>query len=218
MLYLKLGQLLIVQHRVPLSPGLEQFQGTLFLAHTLKNPTRDVAVDLGAGQFFEQFCPLVGAGLQKGSKTALGQQHGLGKTAKVQPGQRTDGFQLVLDAGGDNGAVGLSQLHLGGLQFAVGFAPGPALGPEGAVSAAFHLKLHLGQGLRSVTSHQFIVAGGDGGQARGLVVEGKADGIKQCGFARPRGAGDGEQATVGERFLAKVDLPLTFEGVDVFQA
>ena len=149
--------------------------------------------------------------MQKGSKTALGQQHGLGKTAKVQSGQFADGFQLVVDAGGDDGTVGVRQLYLWGLQFALGFAPGPALGPEGAVGTAFHLKLHLGQRLGGMAGHQFVVAGGDGGQARGLVIEGKADGVQQGGFACPRRASNGEQAAVGKRCLAEVDFPLTFE-------
>lgn len=117
-----------------------------------------------------------------------------------------------------SGCIDLCQLYLGCLQGAVHLVAGAALAPEGAVQAALHLERHFGQAVGGVARHQVVAAGAHAGQARCLVVQRQADGIEQRGLARARGAGDGKQAVARKRRLAKVQRPLAFEGVEVFQS
>lgn len=83
-LQLQFGALLSGQQRHPVGTCLELVEQMLGVARLFENPARDVTVDFGAGQFFEQIGSLVGAGIQEGCKTALGQKHGLGETLKVE--------------------------------------------------------------------------------------------------------------------------------------
>ncbi len=59
------------------------FQRLACIACTLKYRLRDLPVDFGARQLFQQFRAVVGAGIQKCRKATLCQQHGLGEAAKV---------------------------------------------------------------------------------------------------------------------------------------
>jgi len=194
------------------------FQGLAGVAGACKDAFRDAAVDIGAGQFLEQLGTLIGRGLQKGGKAALGQQHGLGKARKVQPGDLGDAPGFVLDVGGEYAAVRHQcQLHPGRLQGCVRLAARAALAPEGAVGHTFDFELHLGLALSGVARHD-VVAAADAVKARRLVIERQADGIEQGGLARTRGSGDGKQAVVGKGGDGEVHLPLALERVQVLQA
>ena len=202
--------------------GLGACQGLARLAGALEHGLGQLAVDFGAGQLFQQFGAVVGVGVQEGGKAALGQQHGFGEAAEVQAGDLCDAPGLVLAVGGQDvararGGIDLGQLDLGRLQRTVGLVACAALAPEGAVDRGLHLELHLGQAVGRVAGHQFVALAAHGVQARGLVVQRQADGIQQGGLAGARGAGDGKQAVVGKRGLAKVDLPFALEGVEVLQ-
>ena len=212
-----------VQRLHALQQGLLLFQLLACFAGTLKHSLRDLAVDLGAGQLFEQLGTLVGVGVQKSRKTALRQQHGLGESSKVQAREADDALELVIAVGGENcsftrGWVNVCQLYLGWLQCAMGLVTRTALAPEGTVGLAFDGKSHLGHAVGRVARHQIVVAATNAAQARGLVVQGQADGIEQGGLASPRRPGDGKQAVVGKGRLAEVNGKFAFEGVEVFQA
>ncbi|MNE93784.1 hypothetical protein D3C80_1916770 [compost metagenome] len=49
---------------------------------------RQPPINLGAGQFFQQFGTFVGLGVQEGGELALRQHHRFGEAAKIQPGDR----------------------------------------------------------------------------------------------------------------------------------
>ena len=153
----------------------------------------------------------------------MGQQHGFGKTAKVQPRDFGDAFGFFFEVGSEDGpltgiCMNLRQLYLGGLQGTIDFVACAALAPKGAVGGALHFKLHLGQAVAGVAGHQVVAGGAQAAQARRLVVQRQADGIEQRRFACARRAGDGKQAGVGKWRLAKIYRPLAFECVQVFQA
>ena len=203
--------------------GLQALQRLAGIAGALEHGLRNLAVNFRAGQLFQQFGAFVGFGFQKGRKPALCQQHGLGEAPKVQPGEGGNAFEFFVAVRGENracasGCIDLCQLYLGCLQGAVHLVAGAALAPEGAVQAALHLERHFGQAVGGVARHQVVAAGAYAGQARCLVVQRQADGIEQRGLARARGAGDGKQAVARKRRLAKVQRPLAFEGVEVFQS
>ena len=120
---------------------------------------RDQAIHFAAGELLQQLGAFVGAGMQKGGKTALRQQHGFGKAGKVQAGQRFDLAQFVVYLAGQDFTVGTGQLHFGRLQRAAGFVAGAALAPEGAVGHAAHFKLHFGQTVGGVAGHQLVAPG-----------------------------------------------------------
>ena len=198
--------------------GFELVKLLLGFAGLLKHFFGDFAVDLGAGEFFQQFGALVGAGVQKGGKTALRQQHGFGEARKVQPRDGLNAFELVVGLGAENLARAGGEFDLGGLQGAVDFVAGAALAPEGAVDGAFDLKRHLRQAVGGVAGHDVVGRGRDAFEARGLVVQRQANGVQQGRFAGAGGAGDGEQAVVHKRRLGEVHRPLAFERVEVFEA
>ena len=210
------GALFVAQQFHTVSAGLELVELLFGRTGLFKHLARDVAVNLGAGQFLQQLGAVVGAGVQKGGKTALGQQHGLGEAGKVQARNGGHAPELVHALAAQNGAfaggpVHTGQLHFGRLQRAVHLVTRAALAPEGAVHRAFHLKLHLGQAVHRVARHDVVGGCRDAFQARGLVVQRQANGVQQGRFARAGGAGDGKQAVVGKGRLGEVNAPLPFE-------
>ncbi len=180
---------------------------------------RDLAVDLGAGQLFQQLGSLFRFGIQEGSKLPLGEQHRAGKAAIVQPRQGGGELQLIFHLIGEDFTVGAQrQLDARYLEVAPGLVAGAVLAPEGAVGHAFYLKLHLGQALGGVAGHQVVLRLRHVAQARRLMIERQADSIQQGGFSRAGGAGDGEQAVAGKRLGGKINLPFPLQGVNVLQA
>ena len=216
---LQLLALLLGQQLHAIGMGLVFLQRLACIACAFEHGLRNLAVDVGAGEFFQQLGAFVGAGLQKGRKAALGQQHGFGKARKVQPGDLGHLLELFTAVVAEDMAVGHSrQFNLGGLQCTAGLVAGAALAPEGAVGHAFDFELHLGQTVGGVPRHQIIAAGADGGKARRLVVERQADGIEQRGFARPCGASDGKQAVARKGGGAEIDFPFALERVEILEA
>ena len=221
----KLGQprfhfltLLRRQQFHPVGARLPLLQGLTGIAGAFKHLLRDHPVDFAAGQFLQQFGPRIGVGIEEGGKAALRQQHGFGEALVIQPGDGFDALELVRHLAAEDLAVGFRQLHLGRLQRAVRLVARAALTPEGAVTPAFDFELHLRQAVRGVPAHDVVAALGHGVQPRRLVVKRQADGVQQCGFAGAGGAGDGEQPAAGEGFGAEVQLPLSLQRIEVFQA
>ncbi|MND76277.1 hypothetical protein D3C80_679190 [compost metagenome] len=158
----------------------------------LENALGKLAVNLGAGQLFQQFGPIIGIGIQEGSELPLRQHHRFGKTTEIQSGDRSGKIQLVADfIGQDFAVIAQRQLHLRRLQVAVRGVFGTALAPERAVTDTFNLKLDLRQRLGGVAGHQLILAWRDI-QARRLVVQCQTDSVQQGGFTRAGRAGDGK--------------------------
>ena len=191
--------------------GLELVELPFGFACLLKNPARNIAVDFAAGQFFQQLCTLVGAGVEECRKAALGKQHGFGKAREIEAGDLGDALQLVIALRAEDGAIAIGEFDLGGLQCAIGLVTRTALAPESTVDGTFDFELDLGQTVGGVPRHDVVVRGRDGLQARRLVVKREADGVEQCRFASAGRAGDGEQAVVGERRLGEVDGPFALQ-------
>ena len=202
--------------------GFELLQLLPGLTRLFKHPHRDVAVDFRAGQLLQQFGPVVGAGVQKSGKAALGQQHGFGETRKIEPGDVGNALEFVVTLTAQNGACATGAVHTGQfdpwrLQRTVDFVAGAALAPEGAVHSTFHFKRHFGQAVHRVARHDVVRRSRDAFQARCLVIQREADGIEQRGFASAGRASDRKQAVVTKRRLGEVDGPLAFQRVEVFQ-
>ena len=193
-------------------------EGDFHLTGLLKHPLGNLPVDIGTGQLFQQLGALIGVGLKKGSKAALGQQHGLGKTLEIETREAFGLAQLLVDLVSDDLPVSSGQLDLGRLQRTIGLVAGAALAPEGAVGNAFDLEFDLGQAVGGVPAHQLIGTGRHRAHARRAVVQRQADGVEQRGLARPGRPGDGEQTVVLERLGGEIDLPLAFQRIKVFQA
>ena len=139
-------------------------QGFAHVARPLEHGLRNLAVNLGAREFFQQLGAIAGVGIQKCGKAALCEQHGFGKTPKVQPGDLGDALDFVLGVAGQDvtfpgGGGDLGQFHLGWLQCAIGPVAGTALAPEGAVGSALHLEFHLRHAVAGVAGHQVVIFG-----------------------------------------------------------
>ncbi len=217
-LRLQLGALFVAEQLDPFGAGAQLVKADLHLAGLLEHPLRNLPVDLGAGQLFQQLGALVGVGLEKSGETALGQQHGFGKALEIQAGEALGLAQLLVDLVGDDLPVCRGQFDLGRLQRAIGLVAGAALAPEGAVANALDLEFDLGQAVGGVPGHQLVGAGRDRTHARRAVIQRQADGIEQRGLARAGWPGNGEQAVVLERLGGEIDLPLAFQRIEVFQA
>ena len=97
---------LLVAHQLhAVGAGLELGQFVPGLARLLEDLARDFAVDFAAGQFFEQFGALVGAGVQKGREAALGEQHGLGEAREVEAGDFGDVSEFLAAFVAEDGAI-----------------------------------------------------------------------------------------------------------------
>ncbi len=118
----------------------------------------DLAVDLSAGQLFQQLGAFFRFGIEKCGKLPLRQQHRTGKTSVIQPGKLGGHLQLIFDLIGEDFTVGAAgQLYARDLQIALRLIARPVLAPECAVGFAPHLKLDLGQTLRGVAGHQVVL-------------------------------------------------------------
>src|SRR3990167_1637666 len=215
---LQLTTLLITQQLDACGARAQLVEGDLDLAGLFEHALGNLPVDIGAGQFLQQLGALVGARLEEGGETALGQQHGLGETLEIQAGEALGLAQLLVDLVGEDGAIGRRQFHLGRLQRTLGLVAGAALAREGAVARALDLEFDLGQAIAGVPGHQFVGAGRHAAHARRAVVQGQADGIEQGGLAGSGRPGDGEQAVVLERLGGEIDLPFALQRVEVLQA
>ena len=215
--------LLIAQQLDTRGLGAQLIQCSFDLAGLLEHPLGNLPIDVGAGQLLQQLGALVGVGLQKGRKTALGQQHGFGEALEIQTGEALGQFEFFIQLVGEDlpdarGLIDLHQLDFRCLQRAVALVAGPALAPEGAVVLVLDRKLDLGQAVGGVPGQQLVAAGRQRAHARRAVVQGQADGIQQGGLARSGRPGYGEQAVVLERLGGEVDLPFALQRIEVFQA
>ena len=212
------GALLVAHQCHAVGAGLELGQFVPGFARLLEDLARDFTVDFAAGQFFEQFGALVGAGVQKGREAALGEQHRLGEAREIEAGDLGDALQLVVGLRAEDGAVAGREFDFRRLQRAVGLVAGAALAPEGAVDGTLDLEFDLGQAVGGVPRHDVVVGRRDRLQARRLVVEGEADGVEQRRLAGAGRPGDREQRVVGERRPGEVDEPFAFQRIEVLQA
>jgi len=90
------GTLLVAEQFHAVGAGFELVELAFRFARLFEHLARNLAVDLGAGQFFEQFGAFVGAGVEEGRKAALGEQHGLGEAREIEAGNLGDALQLFL--------------------------------------------------------------------------------------------------------------------------
>ncbi|MCY1345718.1 hypothetical protein D9M69_317830 [compost metagenome] len=104
--------LFVVEQFDALGTRAQLIQRALHLAGTLEHPLRDQPVDFAAGQLFQQFGALVGAGFEEGGEAALGEQHGFGEALEVEAGERFGLLELVVDLVGEDFSVGAGQFDL----------------------------------------------------------------------------------------------------------
>ena len=149
------------------------------VARLLKHFAGNIAVDFGAGQLFQQFGALVGAGVQERCKTALRQQHRLGKAREIQAGDGRNEFELFAAFFAQDGAVAGGQLNFRCLQRATDFVAGAPLAPKGAIDDALDLEFHLGQTVGGMARHEVVDGRGDVFEARRLVVQRQANRVEQ---------------------------------------
>ncbi len=117
-----------------------------------------MAVDLSAGQLFQQLGAFFRFGIEKCGELPLRQQHRTGKTTVIQPGKLGGHLQLVFDFIGEDFAVGAAgQLYARDLQVALRLIARPVLAPESAIGFAPNLKLNFGQTLGGVAGHQVVL-------------------------------------------------------------
>ncbi|MNI85712.1 hypothetical protein D3C73_1427330 [compost metagenome] len=123
-----------------------------------KHHCRNLSVDFGAGQLFQQLSALLGFGVKEGGKLPLRQQHRTGKPSVIQPGERGGHVQFIFDFIGEDFSVGAAgKFHARDLQIAVRLITRPILAPERAVGFAFNFELDLCQTLGGVAGHQVVL-------------------------------------------------------------
>ena len=183
---------------------------------TLVHAHGDPAVDLGAGDLFEDRRPIIRGRLQEGGKVPLGEQHGAGEAVEIHACDRLDQVGHPGDGGiEDLAGVSVGQLAFRRLEVAGRSFVGSALAPGAAVTARIGGKAHLGKAFAGVTGHDLVAALGDLVQPRGASVQGQADGVEDGGLARAGGPGDGEDAVSRVGRDGQVDAPLANQGVQV---
>ena len=170
--------------------------------HVLQFPLQ-VCVDRGVEQLLKQRLPIVGGSIENLQKISLGDHHRLGELVLGQAQELIDFGLDLIHALDDRPGIHMGQCGIGGLgcgPFA-GFlrtlvfgiaadAPGLGLVAEGQLDP----RLRPGRGI--VRAEGFapapLLATG------GLAVEGKADGVEDCGLARAGIPGNQEDAILAK--------------------
>ena len=162
-------------------PAQFRLQGLQYLAPSaaqLMHPHGNAAVDFRAGNLLQNRRAFIRRGMQEGRETALGQQHGAGKTVKIHAGR---GLNLLRHAARRTGqnctSEGVADFMPGQLQLACCLPPGPVLAPVAAELPFLRDKAHLGKTFASPARNYFIAALADFAQARSAAVEGQANGV-----------------------------------------
>ncbi len=127
----------------------------------------------------------------------------------------------------------LFELHIGGLQTALGFLTGAAHAPAGTVAQPIMaLKVHFGIALSRAPPQEGTHIGRDHlivahighalaptarpTQARRALVQGHTQGIQKRAFPRPRRPRDGKQARRSQRLHLKVNRKLPRQSGQIF--
>ena len=189
----------------------------LLVAPALVHPKRNVAVDFGAGDLFQQGPPVIGGGLEEGGEISLGEEHGAGEALEVQPRDFFDPVWHVGELSGEDFPRIFKNFVFGGLEFSVGALPGGALAPVASEASFRGLEGHFGEALAGVAGHDLVGRFGHPVQAGRGAVESQADGVQQGGFPRSRGTGDGEDPLRSVGGMGKVHDPFAPQGVQIFE-
>ena len=178
----------------------------------------DAAVDLGAGDLFEDRRPFVRGCLEKGREATLGKQHGAGEPVEIHAGGRFDPAGHPPDGRIQNfPGLGVGHLVLRGLQFTTRMLACPSLAPGTPELPGVRGKGHLGTAFAGLAGHDFVAALGHLVQPRRASVQGQADRIEDGRLARAGGPGDGKNAVRGVGRVGQVDLPLADQGVQILE-
>ena len=188
----------------------------LFLFLALESLLRKFGVEVGSGDFFQQFAFLTFLGLQKRRKIALRQHHRTQKSRIIQARNGGDAFHDIGFLGFQNLiTVQVAEFHFGRLYFAIKPVARTPQRPFAAVPFAFHLKIHFGKAVGSVVAHGFL--GVASAETRRIAIQGQRDGIQDGGFARSRRPDNGKQTRIGNGTFVKGNVLLTAQRIDVLE-
>ena len=198
--------------------GFERLEPRLLVLMPAENVGGQFAVDGRACHLFQKRGPVAPFGKEEAGKAPLRQKRGLGEAFEVHAGELFHLGGHVVDLVGQREAFGVEEFVAGRLKLAVGPAPCLALAPAASEIALRGAEGHVGKAVARAAAHDVVTALAYPAEAGRTAVEGKAYGVENGAFARPRGPGDGENAV---RFVfggAEVDAPFTGKGVQVAEA